>query len=266
MASSSSILTEQTDRYGLIGYPLGHSFSARYFNDFFAQAGLNAHYEAFPMPSVAELRELLKRVPRLRGLNVTSPHKEAVLPLLTSLSPVAKRVGAVNAIAICTTEKGETKLIGHNTDVAGFTHALRPLLSEELPKRALILGTGGASKAVAVALEALGIAYDFVSRSRRGERIRLYQDLSSDELANDYPLIINATPLGMGSLRGELPPITLEGIGEEHLCYDLVYNPSPTRFLEECARRGARTSDGLTMLYAQADEAWRFWQSAFSQI
>lgn len=261
MTSPHHATSEQTEQYGLIGYPLGHSFSARYFNDFFARAGINAFYEAYPLVSVLELKELIAHLPRLRGLNVTSPHKQTVLPLLSTLTPIAQRVGAVNTIAIQPSENGDIKLIGHNTDVAGFAQTLQDLLPRVPSNRALILGTGGASKAVAVALEELGLSYDVVSRSRNNPDLLHYSDLSAENISNSYQLIVNATPIGMGNLCDELPPIPLEGIGEQHLCYDLIYNPSPTRFLDECVRRGAKISDGLAMLYAQADEAWRFWQS-----
>lgn len=235
--------------YGLIGKRLGHSFSASYFADKFRREGLDCEYRNFELPTIDTLAGLLGREAGLRGFNVTIPYKEAIIPYLDSLTDEAREVGAVNTVRV---EQG--RLTGHNTDLEGFDLALSGLLQGEEPRSALVLGTGGASKAVCAALRRRGIEYRTVSRTR-GLR---YHDLTP-ELVADTPLIINATPLGMWPDTESKPELPYEAMGEGHRCFDLVYNPAETAFMAQARRHGARVCNGLTMLHSQADAAWRFW-------
>jgi shikimate dehydrogenase len=247
-------------RYGLIGRALGHSFSREHFTLKFQRERLTDHrYDLFELPTIGELPALIEDTPDLRGLNVTIPYKEAVIPFLTRLDPLAAAVGAVNTIRI---EGGE--LVGHNTDVHGFRALLAPVLAglqdpgSDIRPRALVLGSGGASRAVAYALREAGLRFRVVSRDRsRGD---LTWDLLDPTVVNVCRLIINTTPLGMHPDVDGLPPLPYEAIGPKHVLIDLVYNPERTAFLrmgEEC---GARTMGGLGMLIEQAEEAWRIWQ------
>jgi len=247
-------------RYGLIGRALGHSFSREHFTRKFQREGLADHvYDLFELPSIADLPGLLATHPDLRGLNVTIPYKEAVIPYLTRLDPLAAAVGAVNTVRI---NGGE--LVGHNTDVHGFRSLLRPVLSglqepgSDIRPRALVLGSGGASRAVAYALREAGLRFRVVSRDRsRGD---LTWDLLDPTVVNVCRLIINTTPLGMHPDVDSLPPLPYEAIGPKHVLIDLVYNPERTAFLRMGEGRGARTVGGLGMLIEQAEEAWRIWQ------
>lgn len=243
--------------FGLIGYPLSHSFSRRYFSDKFAKEGIqDAAYELFPLPNITAFPDLLADHPNLVGLNVTIPYKQAVLPYLDALDAGAEAVGAVNTIKI---EQGQ--LTGYNTDVAGFERSLQQLLrrKDRRPERALVLGTGGASLAVIYVLGQLGIAYQLVSRQAAADRIT-YEELSTKDVRR-HRLIINTTPLGMSPNVDTFPPIPYEGIGNEHLLFDLVYNPEVTAFLRKGGERGAAISNGLNMLYGQAEKAWEIWQA-----
>lgn len=236
--------------YGLIGLRLGHSFSARYFAEKFARNGLDCRYLNFELPGIDALSELLRQQPELRGFNVTIPYKEAILPCLAALTDEAREVGAVNTVRI---EKGGI-LIGHNTDMEGFDTALGELLRDEQPSRALVLGSGGASKAVCAALSRRQIPYRIVSR--KGPLT--YADLTP-VLVADTPLLVNATPQGMWPDVDALPDLPYQAIGARHRCFDLVYNPEETAFMAACRSRGARVCNGLRMLHLQADAAWRFW-------
>ena len=244
-------------RYGLIGRSLGHSFSQRYFTEKFKREGRPAaRYDLFELAEITDLPELLRNTPGLRGLNVTIPYKQAVVPLLTELDPVAAAVGAVNTIAIHAT--------GHNTDVEGFRITLQPLLERlakrdtDIRPRALVLGNGGASRAVAYVLREAGIRFRIVSRDRA------MGDLTWEQLDRTVvgacPLIINATPLGTFPNVDDAPPLPYNAIGPDHLLIDLVYNPEETLFLERGKEQGAATANGLTMLHAQAEAAWRIWE------
>ena len=242
--------------YGLIGYPLSHSFSAPYFTRKFEQLGLGDHvYRNFPLERIEDFTELLKREPDLNGLNVTIPYKESVMLYLDAIAPEASEIGAVNTI--CFTQEG---ISGHNTDWIGFKDSLEPLLSffHEKPS-ALILGTGGASKAVAYALGQLEISWIKISR-RRAKDLLHYDDLS-DELLSNTHLIVNTTPLGMTPDVDVCPPLNYDIISEYHLLYDLVYNPAQTLFLRNGESRGAQTKNGLDMLHLQAEAAWALWQA-----
>jgi len=241
-------------RYGLIGKPLSHSFSQRYFTEKFEREGLRDHrYDLFELDSADELRALVRDTPGLRGLNVTIPFKQAVMPLLDAVDPLAAAVGAVNTIRI----DGD-KLTGHNTDVEGFRQTLIPLLQGKKP-RALVLGSGGASRAVAFVLKERGIKFRVVSRSR--ERGDMTYDLVEPIVVDVCTLIINTTPLGMHPDMDALPPIPYEAIGPKHVLIDLVYNPAETAFLSEGKRRGAVIANGLDMLHAQAEASWSIWNS-----
>ena len=239
-------------RYGLIGKPLSHSFSQRYFTEKFEREGLLDHrYDLFELDGIDELRVLVGETSGLRGLNVTIPFKQTVLPLLDAVDRLAAAVGAVNTIRV---EGG--KLIGFNTDVEGFRQTLMPLLQGRKP-RALVLGSGGASRAVAFVLKELGIKFRVVSRSR--ERGDMTYDLVEPIVVDVCTLIINTTPLGMHPDTASLPPIPYEAIGPKHVLIDLVYNPERTAFLSEGQRRGAVIANGSQMLRAQAEASWRIW-------
>jgi shikimate dehydrogenase len=239
--------------FGLTGYPLSHSFSPRYFSEKFARQGIQASYQLFPLPDISGLRELISLHPQLLGLNVTIPHKETVLPYLDILSEEARAIGAVNCIHI------KNKLLtGYNTDVTGFSQSLTPLL-QPYHTRALILGTGGAAKAVRYALDHLGIEWKEVSRTPAVNQLG-YEALDADVIQS-YPLIINTTPLGMYPHTDACPALPYEALGPEHLLYDLIYNPEETFFLARGKARGARTKNGLEMLELQAEASWHIWQN-----
>jgi shikimate dehydrogenase len=238
-------------QFGLIGWPLGHSFSKGYFADkFHAEDIRDCRYDNFPLSSIAEFPDLVSRTENLCGLNVTIPYKEAVIPYLDDLDEEAAAVGAVNTIRF-----HDSGLRGYNTDIYGFRKSLEPLLSGRV--EALILGTGGASKAVAYVLGELGLPYTFVSRRQKGD-VLSYDKLSGDQVRT-CRLIVNTTPLGMYPDIGSRPDIPYEAITAEHILYDLVYNPEVTVFLREGERRGAIMKNGLEMLQLQADRAWAIW-------
>lgn len=239
-------------RFGLIGKPLAHSFSQRYFSDKFSALGLTDHrYDLFPLDAIDDLPALVRAHPDLHGLNVTIPYKRSVMDLLDDVDPQAAAVGAVNTIDL----RGGRR-IGYNTDVYGFRSTLLPLLGEERP-RALVLGSGGACRAVGYVLRELGIRFRVVSRSL--ERGDLTWDQLDPILLKACPLIINTTPLGTHPNVHELPALPLTALGPRHLVYDLVYNPERTALLHEADLRGARIQNGLPMLHAQADAAWAIW-------
>jgi shikimate dehydrogenase len=239
-------------RYGLIGKPLSHSSSQRYFTEKFQREGLTDHrYDLFEIDRAEDLRALIAATPGLRGLNVTIPYKQDVMPLLDAIDPLAAAVGAVNTIKI---EGG--RLIGFNTDVEGFRKTLLPLLTKKKP-RALVLGSGGASRAVAFALREQGIKFRVVSRSR--ERGDMTYDLLEPIVVDVCTLIINTTPVGMHPDVQALPSLPYDAIGGHHVLIDLVYNPAETAFLQEGKKRGAVIANGLEMLHAQAEASWRIW-------
>lgn len=249
------------DLYGLIGYPLTHSFSKRYFTEKFQKEGIKGcRYDLFEMNTVDPLPELMKTKPELRGLNVTIPHKQAVIPLLNELDEnSAKRIGAVNTIKIFS--DGTTK--GYNTDYYGFRQSLEEWLDHrgETCKNmnALVLGTGGASKAVIAALQDLKANHTLVSRTA-SEGVLSYDDLTEEIITNNR-LIINTTPLGMYPNVENCPPIPYEFITRQHFMYDLVYNPVSTLFLQKGTEKKAAVLNGLKMLYLQAEKAWDIWNS-----
>lgn len=235
-----------------MGRNISYSFSAGYFKTKFEKAGLeNYTYTNFDIEHISQLSEIIENTKRLKGLNVTIPYKEEVIPLLDGISKNAAIIGAVNTIVI--SKKG-TK--GYNTDHYGFRKALEPLLMPH-HKKALILGTGGASKAVAYALRKMKIEYDFVSRTAT-DVIYAYKDLDK-EVFDDYHIIINTTPLGTFPNMKECPPIDYSFFTKEHLAFDLVYNPEETEFMKRAAENGATVSNGYQMLIHQAEKAWKLW-------
>lgn len=244
--------------FGLIGFPLSHSFSQPYFTEKFrALARPEYHYKTFELPDINDFPALLKSQPALIGLNVTIPHKQRILPFLDTLSPEAQRIGAVNTIAIH--RDGTTT--GHNTDYIGFRDSLTTFI-EQPPNglTALVLGTGGAAQAVRVALDDLKIPYRFVSRT--GNRsIHNTPVMTYEEVTLQHPqLIINTTPLGMSPHVASRPALPYEQIEAKDFLFDLVYNPAETSFLAAGRQRGAAVQNGLPMLHGQAEAAWQIWQ------
>ena len=245
------------DKYGLIGYPLGHSFSRDFFNEKFRNEGIDAEYVNFEIPDISRFPEILTENPDLRGLNVTIPYKEKIISYMDTLSEEARQIGAVNVIRV-SERKGQTYLKGFNSDVIGFTRSIEPLL-EPKHKKALILGTGGASKAIRYGLEQLGLEYRLVSRTPR-EGVWSYNQLTPETM-QEYTVIVNCTPVGMYPHPDACPPLPYEAIGHDHLLYDLVYNPEETLFLRKGRGQGAITENGLEMLLLQAYAGWEFWHS-----
>ena len=245
------------DKYGLIGYPLGHSFSIGYFNEKFQNECIDATYENFEIPSIENLTEILDSNPELKGLNVTIPYKEKVISYLDSISPEARAIGAVNVIKV--THKGyKTELKGYNSDVIGFTQSIEPLL-ERYHKKALVLGTGGASKAIIFSLKSLGIETLTVSRYERHGCVR-YEDITP-EMIKEYNVIVNCTPCGMYPQTDDCPNLPYEAMDNHTLLYDLIYNPDETLFLKKGKAQGATVKNGLEMLLLQAFASWNFWNS-----
>ncbi len=244
------------DKYGLIGFPLGHSFSISYFNEKFENEHINAQYINFEIPSIDGLTEILDRNPELRGLNVTIPYKEQVMKYLDAISPEAEAIGAVNVIRV--THKGDkVYLKGFNSDVIGFTRSIEPLL-EPAQKKALILGTGGASKAIHYGLKSLNMQTIFVSRTRHGDGFITYEEVTP-ELVKEYNVITNCTPVGMYPHADECPKLPYEAMDTHTLLYDLIYNPDETLFLKRGREQGATVKNGLEMLLLQAFASWDFW-------
>jgi shikimate dehydrogenase len=239
-------------RFGLIGKTLSHSFSKNYFTQKFAQEHINnCRYDLFELPTIEDLPALLLSYPDLEGLNVTIPYKQEVIPFLDEATEVVKEIGACNCIKI-----SGGKLKGFNTDVVGFKRSLETHLLPDHDK-ALVLGTGGAARAVQYALQELGIEYKLVSRRKTGEGLG-YEDIGEDIL-DQYPLIINTTPLGTYPNVDEAPPIPYKYLSPSHLLFDLVYNPAKTKFLQNGEAQGARIANGHEMLVLQAEESWRIW-------
>lgn len=247
---------EFMDKYGLIGYPLGHSFSISYFNQKFQDENIDAVYENYEIPSIDELPEVLSSNPELKGINVTIPYKEKVLPFLDSISPEARAIGAVNVIRV--SHKGnKTILKGYNSDVIGFTKSIEPMLDKKWHQKALILGTGGASKAIDYGLRNLGLETVFVSRYERPGTIQ-YQNITP-EVVKEYNVIINCTPLGMYPKTEVCPELPYEAMDNHTILYDLIYNPDETLFMKRGAEYGANVKNGLEMLLLQAFSSWEFW-------
>lgn len=243
------------DKYGLIGYPLVHSFSISYFNQKFIDEKIDAVYENFEIPTIDLLPEVIDSNPDLRGLNVTIPYKQKVMPFLDAISQEAMAIGAVNVIKV-TREGGKSRLKGYNSDVIGFTKSIESML-EKFHKKALILGTGGASKAVDYGLKSLGLETVFVSRYQRPGTIQ-YEDITPD-IIKEYNVIVNCTPCGMYPHTEECPKLPYEAMDNRTILYDLIYNPDTTLFMKKGAEHGANTKNGLEMMLLQAFASWDFW-------
>ena len=249
--------------YGLIGYPLGHSFSRKFFTEKFEQEDIDAQYLNFEIPSIEEFPNIIASHPELLGLNVTIPYKQQVMQYLDEISPEAKAIGAVNVVRCQrSTVNCQPKLTGYNSDVIGFVESIKPLLKPHHEK-ALILGTGGASKAIHYGLEEkLGMETLFVSRQLSTVNCQLstitYNDITKD-LLQDYTVIVNCSPVGMFPKVDECPALPYEAMNENHLLYDLVYNPLETLFMKKGAAQGATVKNGLEMLHLQAIASWEFW-------
>lgn len=243
--------------FGLIGANLKHSFSKAYFEKKFAELELHGYrYENFELQNIQDFPSLIKNNTTLKGLNVTLPYKELIVPYLDELSDEAKAIGAVNCIKV-----SEGKTLGYNTDVYGFSQSIKPFLDVN-HQRALILGTGGSSKAVAFALKKIGVEVMFVSSSasKKNEAVLLYGELN-ELVLRSHKLIVNCTPLGMYPSVDSFSPLPYEYFSTEHLAYDLIYNPEETLFLKKAAKKGAIVVNGLSMLKLQAEKSWEIWKS-----
>ena len=241
-------------KLGLIGYPLVHSFSKKYFNEKFDNENIkNVSYQNYELKNINELKSLIKRNSDLRGLNVTIPYKEKVIKYLDKIDEKYLNIGAVNVIKII-----DNKLFGINTDYEAFKITLKEWLDNSFNSKALILGTGGSSKSVSLALKELNIDHNFVSRKKR-KNVFSYEELLDIKIFSNYKLIINTTPLGMYPKINLLPNIPYRFITKNYYLYDLVYNPETTRFLEKGKRKGAKIKNGLEMLRLQAELSWNYW-------
>ena len=241
-------------KLGLIGYPLVHSFSKKYFNKKFDNENIkNVSYQNYELKNINELKSLIKRNSDLRGLNVTIPYKEKVIKYLDKIDEKYLNIGAVNVIKII-----DNKLFGINTDYEAFKITLKEWLDNSFNSKALILGTGGSSKSVSLALKELNIDHNFVSRKKR-KNVFSYEELLDIKIFSNYKLIINTTPLGMYPKINLLPNIPYSLITKNYYLYDLVYNPETTKFLEKGKRKGAKIKNGLEMLHLQAELSWNYW-------
>ena len=240
-------------RFGLIGYPLGHSFSKKYFTEKFKKQAIDAEYELYPLEDIEELSSLLKQNKKIEGLNVTIPYKQLVLNYLDEVEDKAAQIGAVNTIKI---KSG--KLKGYNTDYIGFKNSLVKFIgSNPMPQQALILGTGGASKGIQEALKDLNISFQLVSRNPKANELS-YETLNTSKVQNfsDAKLIINTTPLGTAPNLDQLPDLPYSLLTRDHFLYDLVYNPLETSFIKKGIEAKCWVKNGLEMLYGQAEAAW----------
>lgn len=244
------------DKYGLIGYPLKHSFSSKFFGEKFDQEKIDAEYNNYEIDNIDVLSSIVSSDSELKGLNVTIPYKEKVIALLDELDETAKAIGAVNVIKI-TRNQGQVTMKGYNSDLIGFQNSIKPMIDPNIHTKALILGTGGASKAVEYGLKRLGLETKYVSRTS-SKNVFTYKELSSDILS-EYKVIVNASPVGTFPNVDECPNIPYEYLTDSHLLYDLVYNPPITKFLELGAKQGAKIKNGSEMLRLQALAAWSIW-------
>lgn len=251
--------------YGLIGLTLGHSFSRNFFIKKFQQEGIDAQYLNFEIPDIGCLADILRKHPNLEGLNCTIPYKESILPYLDDITPEAREIGAVNVVKIQRDENYTSgrcmdgiRLTGHNSDIIGFTNSISPLLKPH-HRKALILGTGGAAKAIRTGLEKLGINCTYVSR-KGGENRLTYKEVSPDTL-QEYHVIVNCSPVGMFPHTDEAPDLPYGALSPDHLLYDLIYNPEMTMFLQYGAQHGTVVKNGQEMLELQAVASWDIWTS-----
>ena len=243
--------------FGLVGYPLGHSFSESFFNNKFNSEGIDAQYLNFEIPNINEFRNIINTNTNLRGLNVTIPYKEQVIPYLDDIDITASEIGAVNVVKFI--RNGNNLILkGFNSDVIGFCNSLKPLLKPH-HTHALVLGTGGAAKAITHGLKSLGIEPIYVSRSKK-DGVLTYNELTP-EIIKKYQVIVNTTPAGMYPHVDTCPDIPYHLLTPQHLCYDVVYNPEVTLFMKKSQEQGAMVKNGLEMLILQALAAWEIWNS-----
>ena len=243
-------------KFGLIGFPLGHSFSKKYFTAKFEREGIEGcQFDLYEIPRIGDFPLVLSQNPELEGMAVTIPYKEQVIPFLDLLDPACQTIGAVNCIQI---RNGLKK--GFNTDYIGFKHSLQVWLGSDIPN-ALVLGTGGASKAVKQALKDLNVNFLSVSRIKDEHQLSYQELMENPEFLKNFPLIINTTPLGTFPKVDGIPEIPLDQLTSSHLVYDLVYNPPVTRLMQECISRGGKAKNGQDMLELQAEAAWKIWNS-----
>ncbi|MBW7867213.1 MAG: shikimate dehydrogenase [Brumimicrobium sp.] len=247
--------SEEVIKYGLIGKTLGHSFSKSFFNEKFDSSKITAIYENIELEDEEALKKWMNdHLFEYKGLNVTIPYKETVLPLLDELSDEVKAVGAVNTILI-----NNGKTIGYNTDVYGFRQAIKPFF-RNVHERALILGTGGASKAVAYVLKNLGVSVSYLSRNPKNDN-EFHYNQANEVMVNAFKMIVNCTPVGMFPDVEQTPDFPIDLVGEDHLVIDLIYNPQETIFLKQAREHGADILNGLSMLQHQAIKAWEIWNA-----
>lgn len=251
--------------YGLIGLTLGHSFSKKFFTDKFNREGIDARYLNFEIPDIRCLQEIILDHPHLEGLNCTIPYKEAIIPYLDNITPEAREIGAVNVVKIQRDgshagghSMDGIRLTGFNSDIIGFTGSIAPLLKPH-HRKALILGTGGAAKAINVGLKKLGLECTYVSR--KGSEGRLAYTEITPQTLQEHHVIVNCSPVGMYPHTEEVPSLPYEAISPNHLLYDLIYNPQTTLFLQKGAQQGATVKNGQEMLELQAIAGWNFWTS-----
>ena len=243
--------------YGLIGYPLSHSFSQAYFSEKFKKENIHdCRFDLFPLEQIKTFSLFINQQQNLRGLAVTIPHKESILPFISELDEIAEEVNAVNCIAFNSSE-----LKGYNTDVIGFEKSLQPLLKAHHNK-AIVLGAGGASKAVTYVLKKMGIDFIIASRGEIKNRQMISYENIDDDLINEYKLIINCTPIGQFPNVDDSISIPYNAVGKDHLFYDLIYNPTETQFLKSAKSKGAVIKNGIEMLELQAEENWRIWNQS----
>lgn len=239
--------------YGLLGRNIGYSFSKNYFSEKFIKENIESTYQNFDIETIDVIRNVIQ-TPNLKGFNITIPYKQEIIPFLHSIDPIAQKIGAVNVVKVDENQK----MTGYNSDYYGFSESLKPFLQPEINK-ALILGTGGASKAIAYALDRLDIQHKFVSRNPDLDQF-CYSDLDED-IINSYKLIINCTPLGTYPNIENYPDIPYEYLGDHHVLYDLIYNPEETAFMKKGKLKGAKVSNGLQMLILQAEKSWEIWNA-----
>ena len=244
------------EKYGLIGYPLKHSFSSKFFAEKFDKEHIDAEYNNYEIADIDSIPLIISSDPTLKGLNVTIPYKEQVIRFLDELDETAKEIGAVNVIRILKKDN-KTILKGYNSDLIGFQNSIQPMIDPLVHTKALILGTGGASKAVEYGLKRLGIESKYVSRTSAAGTFT-YKDLNSEVLA-EYKVVVNASPVGTFPDIDVCPDIPYEYLTDSHLLYDLVYNPPVTKFLDLGAKQGAKIKNGAEMLKLQAIAAWNIW-------
>ncbi len=242
------------DRYGLVGKSLSHSFSKAFFEKMFQSEAINAQYDNFEFLDANTIRSELAKVENLKGFNVTIPYKTAIISQLDGIDEVAQQIGAVNTVKIT-----ENKWIGYNTDAFGFHQMIKPFL-RNVHERALILGTGGASKAVSYVLNQLGIDVCYLTR-KPSTKNQFSYNTANEQMMNAFKLIVNTTPIGMYPQINEMPSIPTKHLGKDHLVIDLIYNPEQTKLLEAAANQGADVLNGFSMLKHQALKAWEIWNS-----